>query len=157
MTQPPQKPSVESMLDRRHLLDRNHGNVLEAMRESGLPDPVGFIIDAIDFQGRQFAIQMRRAAGTSEEEATRQIDETNAVFLRNRMTPTLITVTSVEAARAILPLTSPTALQTLKTREAQREPGHCLVTVIASGGNTYASVELSLAPDGNNRTSTKGL
>ena len=85
--------SAEAMLDRRHLLACNLDKVVDAMKGSGLADPVGFVVDSTDLQGRQFAIHMRRAAGAPADEATRQTDQANTEYLRNRMTPTLLHTT----------------------------------------------------------------
>jgi hypothetical protein len=41
---------TEATLDRRHMLTQNLEKITDAMRVSGIADPVGFIVDARDFR-----------------------------------------------------------------------------------------------------------
>ena len=72
--------STEAMLDRRHLLNENLEKINDATRQSGIADPVGFIVDARDVQGRQFVMAKCRSEGATEEEAGKRVDTEAASF-----------------------------------------------------------------------------
>lgn len=82
--------STEAMLDRRHLLTKNLEKITDAMRQSGFLDPVGFIVDVRDHQGRHFAIAVHQSEGASEEEATKRVDQEIADYHELRLIPTKV-------------------------------------------------------------------
>jgi hypothetical protein len=97
---------------------------------------------------------MYRSEGASEEEAAQRVNQEIADYLEKRLIPTQIIVAPLKNAREILPCSSPTATESLRSWESQRQPGQYLVVMMANGGNTYATVELAIARDGFNRGST---
>jgi len=137
--------SIDAKIDRRHLLTQNLEKTTDAMRQSGVTDPVGFIVDVRDHQGRHFAIAVHHSEGATDDEATKHVDQQIADYHELGQIPTKIIVTPLDAARTILPSSSPTATESLRSWESQRQPGQNLVVVMANGGNTYATVELAIA------------
>ena len=126
--------STDVVRDRRDFLERNRENLIEHMSQSGLANPVGVVADVRDFHGRQFAI----AGGLTDAE----IDALIAKH-EGSMIPTVTGVLTWEEARKIMPLTSPTAKESLNaawrlcsvTRQA-------LAIAIMAKGNSYALVSL---------------
>lgn len=126
--------SPDAMLDRRDFLARNKDDLIRRMRESGITHPVGVVVDVRDFQGRQFAI----AVGLTEGE----IDDLIAKY-EGSMIPTVTCVLTWEQARKIMPLTSPTAEESLNAAwRLCSLTGQALTIAIMGKGNSYALVSL---------------
>ena len=136
--------TTEANLDRRHLLAENLKKITNAMRQSGFLDPVGFVVDVRNHQGRNFVIAVHQSEGASEGDATKRVDQEIADYQELWLVPTKIVVAPMDAARIILPFSSPTATASLRSWESQRQPGQYLVVVMANGGNSYATVELAI-------------
>lgn len=125
--------SRSSMELRRGLLNYNGEEILKRMRESGLSDPVGLIIDATDPMGKSITYSAVQAEGVPKHE----IPEILARLSRNESIPTFLMVLSLETAKRVLLATSETAESNLS---APRRPGTAWVVIIAGGGNSYAQV-----------------
>jgi hypothetical protein len=140
--------------DRRHLMESNLDNVRAALMESECDDPVGFVIDATDRLGRQLVAHLiSEAEGVGLEEAEAVLDSQTNEYRKQGQFPTYVFAAHWQFAEAVLPGFSPTASESLKNARSRRPPGHYLVVVIGSAGNTYASIAVSRpVSDGQHRT-----
>ena len=129
--------SEQSKQLRRNLLNHNAPDVMRGMRESGLADPVGMIIEMTDDVGKQLTYAALEKQGVPRHE----IPERIASYCKNAI-PTFKCVVSFETAKKILPITSETAFQNLT---AQRKPGVHWIVVVGGGGNSYAQVPIVAA------------
>ncbi len=125
--------SQSSMELRRGLLRYNGEEILRRMRESGLSDPVGLIIDATDPMGKSITYSAVQAEGVPKHE----IPEILARLSRNESIPTFLMVLTLETAKRVLVATSESAESNLS---APRRAGTAWVVIIAGGGNSYAQV-----------------
>lgn len=132
-----QKRRMNDSLDRADFLDRNRSELIRLMAESGIPDPVGVVVDVRDFHGRQFAL----ALGKSDAE----IDAVIAKY-KSEMIPTLTAILTWEQARRLMPHTSPTATTNLNAAWRLRSlTGQALAIAITAKGNLYELVNLPSA------------
>lgn len=120
---------------RRHLLNYNGPDVVQRMRDSGLADPVGLIVEMTDDMGKQLTYAALEAQGMPRHE----IPELIASYCKNAI-PTFKGVVTFETARTILDLTSETAVQNLAVA---RKPGLHWIVVVGGGGNSYAQTGLA--------------
>ncbi len=126
--------SMDAVQDRRDFLERNRDNLIQQMKQSGLAKPVGVVADVRDFHGRQFAI----AGGLTEEEIDDLIAKHEGIMI-----PTVTGVLTWEEARKIMPLTSPTAKESLNAAwRLCSVTGQALTIAIMAKGNSYALVSL---------------
>lgn len=124
--------SADAFLDRRDFLQRTEGDLIRQMHLSGISNPVGVVADVRDFHGRQFAI----AIGQAEAD----IDALIAKH-EGKLIPTVTGVLTWEQARKIMPLTSPTANESLNAAwRLCSLTGQALTIAIMGKGNTYALV-----------------
>ena len=128
--------SQESKELRRHLLSHNGPDVVDRMRQSGLADPVGMIIEMTDDIGKQLTYAALEKQGMPRHE----IPELIASYCKNAI-PTFRCVVSFETALKLLPITSETAKQNLT---AARKPGVHWIVVVGGGGNSYAQVPVKI-------------
>lgn len=126
--------SPKSQELRRHLLSHNGPDVVRRMRESGLNDPVGLIIEMTDDTGKQLTYAALELRGTLKQD----IAELIAKYCRKAI-PTLKLVVDFETARSVLALTSNTAEQNLSV---PRRLGAHWIVIVAGGGNSYAQIPL---------------
>jgi hypothetical protein len=123
---------MDVVRDRRDFLEQNRENLTQQMMQCGLANPVGVVADVRDFHGRQFAI----AGGLTEAE----IDALIAKH-EGSMIPTVTCVLTWEQARKIMPLTSPTAEESLNAAwRLCSLTGQALTIAIMGKGNSYALV-----------------
>jgi len=133
--------------DRRHLLAENLDQLMEAMRESGVVNPVGIVVDATDRLGSAMYGAALVKYGMTEEQARQQLAETTARMAEQNQFPTALLVVSWDVADQLLPLTSPTAKKNLREMKSEYQigwSGRYLVIGIGSGGNTYG---VTVIPD----------
>lgn len=137
--------SRSDKLDRRHMLVENEAQIRAYMQQASMDEPVGFIVDISDTQGRNFAQWIYQGEGLSEAAAAKRVADEVASYM-GKAIPTMMAVLPMSAAKKVLPLSSPMASVSLKKWEEGRQPGQYLVVVMASGGNTYASMYLGFGP-----------
>lgn len=140
--------SKSEMADRMAMLDENRGRLIKAMKESGLADPVGIVADARDKMGRRIIKSALLAIGKTEREADDHILAMSKEMAEKGLFLTGILVVDWKAAESILPLTSPTATETLEQvkRAHQVEKNSYLMVAVGGGGNTYTLVEIDDMP-----------
>ncbi len=124
--------SEQSKQLRRHLLNHNAPDVMKRMRQSGLTDPVGLIVEMTDDIGKKLTYAALEKQGMSKHE----IPELIASYCKNAI-PTFKCVLSFDTAKSILHITSETAVQNLT---APRRPGTHWIVIVGGGGNSYAQV-----------------
>ena len=137
--------SKEDQRSRQYLLTQNLDKVKDVMVKSiqkGMSDPVGIVGDLRNHHAQQLSILLHRNDGLTTEEAEKKVRACIDYFKKEEAIPTLNTAIPLETAERLLPLTSPTATQSLANWKALRQPGQYLVVCIASGGNRYAGVYL---------------
>jgi hypothetical protein len=127
------KAGVETSakLDRYDLMHSNKDAVTRLMSATELSDSVGLVVDLRDFHGQQAAL----AVGVSEE----QIEEAKQDSQEKRLIPTACAVVSRDAAKVLMPKTSPTGGESvIRQFTACDNYDAWPVIVIGQGGNTYA-------------------
>ena len=129
--------SEKSKQLRRHLLSHDGPDEVQRMRESGIADPVGMIIEMTDDIGKQLTYAAREKQGMPKHE----IPELIASYCKNAI-PTFKAVVTFEIAKKVLPLTSDTAAQSLS---APRPPGVHWIVIVGGGGNSYAQIPIDAA------------
>lgn len=130
--------------ERHHFLDHMRGRLKDVIAESVVADPVGVVVDLLDFQGRQVALFV----GLTEDEIDEHIRGAGS------QVPAFVTTLSFDVALNVMPNTSPTAVEhLLKIKEVSDANGGVPVIAIMGGGNTYAVVDrpTTTLPDGNHR------
>ena len=136
--------------DRRHLLAENLEQLIDGMKQSGIVDPVGIVVDATDRMGSILYRAALLKSGMTDEEAARKLDETTARMAEQNQFPTGTLVVSWAQAEHLLPLTSPSAKKNLREMKAQYQIGKSsryLVVAIGNGGNTYGVADIPEMPD----------
>jgi|GEM_PF-3646257 len=140
--------SHSEMADRRVMLAHNTPMVIEAMKESGLSDPVGIIADTRDKMGRKLFKMALLASGKSEQDADDEIRAMSKEMAKKEQILTGILVVDWKRAEQILPLTSPTATETLgevrRLHHVQKDS--YAIVAVGSGGNTYTLVVIDDLP-----------
>ena len=135
--------------DRRHLLSENLDQLIEAMKQSGISNPVGIVVDATDKLGSVLCRSAFRQSGMTEEEATLHLKEMTAEMAERNQFPTSTLVVSWAIACQLLPLTSPTAKKHLFELQSEYKIGTSnkyLVVAVGNGGNTYAISDIPEMP-----------
>ena len=135
--------------DRRHLLAENLDRLVDEMKRSDIPVPVGIVVDATDKMGSVLYRAALLKSGMTQEEADQKLSETGAQLAERNQFPTATLVVSWEVAKQLLPLTSPTAAKNLREMKAEYQIGSSvryLVVGIGSGGNTYGIAEIPELP-----------
>lgn len=135
--------------DRRHLLSENLDNIIEAMKQSGIPDPVGIVVDATDEYGGALCLSALRKSGLTKKEAALYQKTMIAEMAERNQFPTATFVVSWAEANQLLPLTSPTAkknLIELQTEYSLGTSSKYLVVAIGNGGNTYSISDIPEMP-----------
>jgi hypothetical protein len=127
--------SNPSMNHRRHLLNHNAEQIVLRICDSGIPEPVGLIIDMTDDMGKKLTYHALETHGYHRHE----IPEIIARYAKDNATPTFLCVTNLEAAKRVLTETSETAVRNLSQPIA---PGRAWVVVVGAGGNSYAQVPI---------------
>ena len=149
--------------DRRHLLSENLDQLIEAMKNSGIRNPVGIVVDVTDRLGSVMCRMALIKSGMTDEEAKRHLDTMTSEMAEQNQFPTLTFVISWTIANQLLPLTSPTAKKHLVELQSQYKVGTSskyLVVAVGNGGNTYGIAEIpdmprsdEIAHDGQHRHS----
>ena len=129
--------SKKQKLDRRWMIDFNREKVLSLMKESQIESPVGLVVDVTGKYGRRIAVLLNSQNGMKEDEAEKPIDEMIASFAKDGQYPTIVIIVSWGQAEKLLPLTSPTATETLKRTKFLMLGEQRLIVGIGTDGNTY--------------------
>lgn len=95
-------------------MDENREKLINAMKESGFRDPVGIVADTRDNVERRIAKTALLATGRTEQEAEDHILAMNMELAKKGLFLTGLLVVNWKTAEALLPLTSPTAMETLQ-------------------------------------------
>ncbi|MGE3408647.1 MAG: hypothetical protein AB7I37_17645 [Pirellulales bacterium] len=135
--------------DRRHLLAENMDQLIKAMKESGIVNPVGIVVDATDRLGSALYGAALLQSGMTEEQARQQLADTAARMAEQNQFPTALLVVSWKVAEQLLPMTSPTAKKNLREIKSEYQigwSGRYLVIGIGSGGNSYGVTEIPDMP-----------
>lgn len=140
--------SHSEMADRRVMLAHNTPMVIEAMKESGFRDPVGIVADTRDNVGRRIVRTALLATGRTEQEADDHILAMSMEMAKKGLFLTGLLVVDWKTAEALLPLTSPTATETLQEvkRVHEVEKKSYMMVAVGSGGNTYTLIEMDDMP-----------
>ena len=148
--------SASGQLTRRTLLAFHKDTIVRMVMDSASDDPVGFIIDATDRLGGKLARDLiAKLEQLSSEQAEVKLSRMRDEYSAQKQTLTLLFIADWRFTEAVMPGLSPTASETLKRISGKRGPGLELVVVVASGGNTYALVEIDRpVSDGQHRTSS---
>jgi hypothetical protein len=139
----------EDKRDRRHLLAENLDQLIDAMKQSGIFNPVGIVVDATDRLGSVLCRTALLKSGMTDEEAAQKLNEMTAQMAERNQFPTATFVVSWAMAEHLLPLTSPTAKKNLFEMQAQYQIGKSsryLVVAIGNGGNTYGVADIPEMP-----------
>lgn len=131
---------------RYSMIEYNMNAIMGLMRDSGFDDPVGLLIDPTDNYGKEIA-QAIFETNYGKGSKDKFVDQCQSI---DRI-PTMMTVITLEQAKEILTITSPTATKNLAT---PRPPNTHFVVAIAGGGNSYAGV--LFAPDGKGKSIKDG-
>lgn len=136
------------MADRRALLFENEARLIKAMKESGFRDPVGIVADTRDNVGRRIVKTALLATGRTEQEADDHILAMSMEMAKKGLFLTGLLVVDWKTAEALLPLTSPTATETLQEvkRVHEVEKKSYMMVAVGSGGNTYTLIEIDDMP-----------
>lgn len=136
------------MADRRALLDENREKLIKAMKESGFRDPIGIVADTRDNVGRRIVKTALLATGRTEQEADDHILAMSMEMAKKGLFLTGLLVVDWKTAEALLPLTSPTATETLQEvkRVHEVEKKSYMMVAVGSGGNTYTLIEIDDMP-----------
>lgn len=127
--------SKNSMEHRRHLLRFNGEDIARRMKQSGLKDPVGLIVEMTDPVGKLLTYSTLEAHGVPKHE----IPEVIARYTKDQATPTFLCVVDLTTAKRVLAATSETAEANLSV---PLPPGRAFVVVVAGGGNSYAQIAI---------------
>ena len=128
--------------DRTALLEHNKESVIKAMKERGLSDPVGVIVDTSDMKRRRFFKSALVKSGKLDPEAVPRMVAIEIYSATRRKFLTGILVVNWKVAEGLLHRTSPTVADQLERMRPQCQPGtgqHLIVTV-GSGGIEYGVV-----------------
>ncbi|XZE43928.1 hypothetical protein SH467x_003510 [Pirellulaceae bacterium SH467] len=105
------------------------------MKQSGLKDPVGLIVEMTDPVGKLLTYSTLEAHGVPKHE----IPEVIARYTKDQATPTFLCVVDFATAKRVLATTSETAEANLSV---PLPPGRAFVVVVAGGGNSYAQIAI---------------
>ena len=135
--------------DRRHLLSKHMDQLIDEMKQSGITNPVGIVVDPADKYGRVWYLSELIESGMTKEEANRHLREMTAKLAESNQFPTMVVVVSWADAVKILHGTSPTArknLYELRNVHKVGTDGKYLVVAVGNGGNTYGFVNIPEKP-----------
>jgi hypothetical protein len=122
---------TSAKLDRYDLMNCNKEAVDGLLKATDISDPVGLVVDLRDFHGGQAAL----AVGVSEE----QIEEAKQDSQKKQLIPTVCAVVSRDAAKVLMPNTSPTGGESVIRQFTACDKNDAWpVIVIGQSGNTYA-------------------
>ena len=128
---------------RKAMLVFNLDLVMGKMRESGVVDPIGVIMDVVGTYGRKTMVAWNQGQGMTLEEANRKVDEMIAYYEGQGEYPTITAVWDWPTAESLMPLTSPTSAEALKKLKHLIEPGQAVVIAVGRHGNSYSIVNLT--------------
>lgn len=125
---------------RHAAIEEHRDKIVALMKNSGIVDPVGVLLDITGTYGRQTHMAWNVSRGMPEAE--KKIEEMTAYYDAEGRFPTLMTVWTWREAEDLMPRTSTTASESLRRLKWAIEPGQAGLIVIGRHGNSYAIVEL---------------
>lgn len=128
---------------RHSMLDDHTSQIKKLMCDSGITDPIGVMLDITGTYGRQMQIAWNIRNGMTEAEAEKKVDELIVYFDGEGKFPTHLTVWTWQQAEILMPMTSPTALESLRKLKWAIEPGQAGVIAVGRHGNSYGIVALT--------------
>ena len=123
-------------------IEEHRDEIVALMKKSGIVDPLGMIIDIKGSDGRRMYTAWNLSNWMSDAEAEKKIDDAITFYDGEGRFPMMLMVWTWGAAERLMPITSPTALESLRDLKRIIEPGQAGVIAIGRHGNSYAIVEL---------------
>ena len=137
--------SPNATINRTHLMSHNLDEIKKAMKQSGIRNPVGIIVDATDRIGGALYLAVLKKSGLSEGEAVMRKDAMIAELQDRGQFPSVILAAAWEQASGFLSCTSPTAKENLLKLKTELDLGNgnrFLIVAIANGGNMYCILDI---------------
>jgi len=131
---------AESKL-RHAAIDEHRDEIVALMKKSGIVDPLGMILDIKGSYGRRMYSAWNLSNGMSDSAAEKKNDDAITFYDGEGRFPVMLMVWTWGAAERLMPITSPTALESLRGLKRIIEPGQAGVIAIGRHGNSYAIVE----------------
>lgn len=130
---------------RQQMLEWNKQKIIDAMREADFPNPVCIVADANNQYGKQIAVaNLILMEGLDPPAAFARIEKQSKELAKIGQFPTQITINSWDFVAEIMPMTSPTAAESMEAvrQILELETDLYLAIGIAAGGNSYQVIQI---------------